>query len=58
MDLPQEATHQKLYVEERRAAILSMLRQNSSVQVSEIAETFGVSRVTEALQNGFQCSFK
>ena len=46
MDLPQEATHQKLYVEERRAAILSMLRQNSSVQVSEIAETFGVSRVT------------
>ena len=46
MDLPQDATHQKLYVEERRAAILSMLRQNSSVQVSEIAETFGVSRVT------------
>lgn len=35
-----------LTLEERRAAILSMLAQSASVQVSQLAETFGVSRVT------------
>lgn len=32
--------------EERRAAILTMLDQEASVQVTQLAETFGVSRVT------------
>ncbi|WP_248921915.1 DeoR/GlpR family DNA-binding transcription regulator [Olsenella intestinalis] len=41
-----DPSRQKLYVEERRAAILSMLEQASSIQVSQIAEAFGVSRVT------------
>lgn len=35
-----------LYAAERRVAILSMLDQSSSVQVAEVAEAFGVSRVT------------
>jgi len=34
------------FVEQRRAAILAMLEQNTSVQVSEIAKAFGVSCVT------------
>ncbi len=35
-----------LYAEERRAAILQMLDQRSSLQVAEVADAFGVSRVT------------
>jgi DeoR family fructose operon transcriptional repressor len=34
------------FAEERRAAILSMLERNSSVQVAEVADALGVSRVT------------
>lgn len=34
------------FAEERRAAILSMLERSASVQVSELARTFGVSAVT------------
>ena len=32
--------------EERRVAILSMLERNASVQVGQLADAFGVSRVT------------
>lgn len=35
-----------LGLDERRAAILSMLERESSVQVTQLAQTFGVSRVT------------
>jgi DeoR family fructose operon transcriptional repressor len=35
-----------VFAEERRAAIMSMLDRDASVQVADIAETFGVSRVT------------
>ncbi len=35
-----------LYAEERRAAILEMLDRDASVQVAQLAEAFGVSRVT------------
>ena len=34
------------FAEERRAAIMSMLDHNASVQVTELARTFGVSVVT------------
>ena len=34
------------FAEERRAAIMSMLDRAASVQVSELARTFGVSAVT------------
>ena len=34
------------FAEERRAAILSMLERNSSVQVAEVADALGVARVT------------
>ncbi|MGI6229979.1 MAG: DeoR/GlpR family DNA-binding transcription regulator [Tractidigestivibacter sp.] len=34
------------FAEERRAAVLQMVERNSSVQVSEVADAFGVSRVT------------
>lgn len=36
----------KAFAEERRAAILDMLEHNASIQVAEIATTFGVSSVT------------
>lgn len=35
-----------LYPDERRAQILSILARDASIQVTQIAETFGVSRVT------------
>ena len=41
-----EGNRPELYAEERRAAILSMLNRSSSVQVAEVADAFGVSRVT------------
>jgi DeoR/GlpR family transcriptional regulator of sugar metabolism len=41
-----EGNRPELYAEERRAAILSMLDRSSSVQVAEVADAFGVSRVT------------
>ena len=34
------------FAEERRAAILDMLEHSASVQVSDLARTFGVSAVT------------
>lgn len=37
---------QRLFADERRAAILSMLEQSASVQVGEVACSLGVSRVT------------
>lgn len=40
------STSPALTLEERRAAILSLLEQSASVQVSQLAEMFGVSRVT------------
>ena len=39
----------RAFADERRSAILEMLDHNASVQVAEIAQTFGVSSVTEAL---------
>lgn len=39
-------TQGKAFAEERRAAILDMLEQNASIQVSDIATAFGVSSVT------------
>ena len=36
----------RAFADERRAAIMEMLEHNASVQVDEIAETFGVSSVT------------
>ncbi|MDD3485195.1 MAG: DeoR/GlpR family DNA-binding transcription regulator [Atopobiaceae bacterium] len=43
-----EAAHKgaAVFAEERRAAILSILDRDASVQVADIAEAFGVSRVT------------
>ena len=38
------ATHS--FAEERRAAIMAMLDRSASVQVAELARTFGVSAVT------------
>ena len=40
------ATASRTFAEERRAAIMDMLERTSSVQVADIAETFGVSSVT------------
>ena len=40
------ATTSRTFAEERRAAIMDMLERTSSVQVADIAETFGVSSVT------------
>ena len=34
------------FAEERRAAILTMLEHSASVQVADLAQTFGVSAVT------------
>lgn len=36
----------RAFADERRAAIMEMLEHNASVQVAEIAQTFGVSSVT------------
>ncbi len=36
----------RAFAEERRAAIMNMLEHNASVQVADIAQTFGVSTVT------------
>lgn len=36
----------RAFADERRAAIMSMLERSASVQVAELAETFGVSSVT------------
>lgn len=43
-DMVQVAT--RAFADERRAAIMEMLEHNASVQVAEIAQTFGVSSVT------------
>ena len=43
-----------LYAEERRAAILQMLDQRSSLQVTEVADAFGVSRVTARARSRFR----
>lgn len=43
-DMAQTAT--RAFADERRAAIMEMLEHNASVQVAEIAQTFGVSSVT------------
>lgn len=43
---PMSAIASRTFAEERRAAIMDMLERTSSVQVSDIAETFGVSSVT------------
>lgn len=40
------ASTSRTFAEERRAAIMDMLERASSVQVADIAETFGVSSVT------------
>lgn len=40
------ASASRTFAEERRAAIMDMLERTSSVQVADIAETFGVSSVT------------
>lgn len=40
------ASTSRTFAEERRAAIMDMLDRTSSVQVADIAETFGVSSVT------------
>ena len=42
--MPEASTH--TFAEERRATILAMLEQTPSVQVADLAETFGVSAVT------------
>ena len=39
-------TTTRAFADERRAAIMEMLEHNASVQVAEIAQTFGVSSVT------------
>lgn len=39
-------TATRAFADERRAAIMEMLEHNASVQVAEIAQTFGVSSVT------------
>ncbi len=39
-------TNSHSFAEERRAAIMSMLDHSASVQVTELARTFGVSVVT------------
>lgn len=39
-------THPRAFADERRTAIMEMLEHNASVQVSDIARTFGVSSVT------------
>lgn len=36
----------RAFADERRTAIMEMLEHNASVQVAEIAQTFGVSSVT------------
>ena len=36
----------RAFADERRSAIMEMLDHNASVQVAEIAQTFGVSSVT------------
>mgnify|MGYP002231860462 CR=1 FL=1 len=36
----------RAFADERRSAIMEMLEHNASVQVAEIAQTFGVSSVT------------
>ena len=41
-----ESPTRRAFADERRAAILDMLERNASVQVSDIARTFGVSVVT------------
>lgn len=41
-----ETSPAPLALEERRAAILSLLEQSASIQVTQVAEMFGVSRVT------------
>ena len=43
---PRREDRMSEFAEERRAAILSMLERNSSVQVAEVADALGVSRVT------------
>ncbi len=43
---PMAAHTSRTFADERRAAILEMLERGASVQVSDIAETFGVSSVT------------
>ena len=40
------AKQQHVFADERRAAIMEMLERNASVQVADIARTFGVSTVT------------
>ena len=47
----------RAFADERRTAIMEMLEHNASVQVAEIAQTFGVSSVTaradlDALERG------
>ena len=40
------AKPQRAFADERRSAIMEMLEHNASVQVADIARTFGVSSVT------------
>ena len=45
----------RAFADERRAAIMEMLEHNASVQVAEIAQTFGVLRAI-ALKKGWPFS--
>ena len=44
--MPAKSNASRAFAEERRTAIMSMLDQTASVQVAELAQTFGVSTVT------------